>query len=257
VNKTTFWCLGAALESLAGTVGVSDPTWSFLALCKPYFQSRWVLGVPLWGCTNWQRRYHLHTLKWEKVVTQNGLWVYYLILMLWPLYHTVFVYKFICILRAYIKYVKCFLVKICLTRQSYCCLWVQRNRIDNKVNWRLGKSSHLYFCKSTVAIGMFFLAWCSVCFASDTARISDTTASRRRGLWGYLFTRRGALELVLRWGVWQREITLYAWNMDTIRWNWSPSCLLEELWMEKTLRFSVNSAFSFWHLAICFLKKSN
>lgn len=104
-----------------------------------------------------------------------------------------------------------------------------------------------------VAVGMFFLAWYRMCSGNDTAWVSDATSSRRRGLWGYLLTFPGALELVLRGGVRQRE-KLCVWNAHTLRLNWSLFCLLKELQMEKTLRFLVNSAFSFGRLAIWFLE---
>lgn len=54
-------------------------------------------------------------------------------------------------------------LKICLTQQNYYYLRVQRNRTDNKVNWRLGKTSQLYICNSSVATGMSFLALYIAC----------------------------------------------------------------------------------------------
>lgn len=153
------------------------------------------------------------------------------------------------------KICKMFLLKICLTRQNYSCLWVQRNGVDNKENWRLGRASYLYFCKSAVATGTFF--WPDIASALPVMQHWFRTQLHPRGeaseaaSCSYWYTGVSAEMGCLAAG------NNYFWNTGAVRLNWSLTCLSEELQIEKTLRFSVYSVFILWQLAICFLKKSD
>lgn len=149
----------------------------------------------------------------------NGSWVFYL--MLWPPHHTAYIYKFICISHICVKYVKCFFWRSAWP--DYCCLWVQRNGVDNKENWRLGRASYLYFCKSAVATGTFF--W---------PDIASALPVMQHWFWTQLHPRGEASEAA-PCSYWYTGVSAemgclaagnnYFWNTGAVRLNWSLTCL--------------------------------